>query len=236
MKASNYINGGAIATRTELAMNTAVKRFLYRLQSYRAEDVCNPWAERNADDLPDNGPAARRERLAAHLAVDAAQVLIGEAPGYQGCRISGIPFTSERLIMAGLIPRLSGHDARLSRRPRPWSEPSATIVWSTLHELGIAHTTVLWNAFPWHPYRPGNPCSNRAPTRAECQLGLSIVEALLAVVPRARLFAVGRYAERVLREIGREAVVLRHPAQGGAGKFRRTLRAALRAHIRTKAR
>jgi hypothetical protein len=213
-------------------MNAALNRFLYRLQNYHAENVFNPWAERNADDLADNGPLARRERLAAHLAVDAAQVLIGEAPGYQGCRISGIPFTSERLIMAGLIPRLSGHDARLSTRARPWSEPSATIVWSTLHELGIAHTTVLWNAFPWHPYRQGGPYSNRPPTRAECQLGLSIVEALLAVVPRARLFAVGRYAERVLREIGREAVVLRHPAQGGAGKFRRTLQAALSAQGR----
>src|SRR5579871_6495906 len=153
-------------------MNAAQRRFLYQLQNYRAENVFNPWGERNADDLPGNGPAARRERLTAHLRVDAAQVLIGEAPGYQGCRISGIPFTSERLIMAGLIPRVAESHARLSSRARPWSEPSETIVWSALHELGIAHTTVLWNAFPWHPYRPDNPYSNRAPTRAECQLGL----------------------------------------------------------------
>jgi hypothetical protein len=210
-------------------MKSAHRRFLHRLRSYRAEHVFNPWAQRNADDLPGNGPAARLERLAAHVGVDAAQVLIGEAPGYQGCRVSGIPFTSERLIMAGLIPRVGAQSARLSARPRPWSEPSATIVWSALHELGIAHTTVLWNTFPWHPHRPDNPYSNRAPTRAECQLGLSIVETLLAGLPHARLFAVGRYAERVLREIGREAVVLRHPAQGGAGQFRRTLRAALSA-------
>ena len=210
-------------------MNAARNVFLDRLRSFRAENVFNPWSQRSADDVAGNGPAARRRRLAAHLAVDAAQVLIGEAPGYQGCRISGIPFTSERLIIAGAIPRVVD-EARLSTRALPWSEPSATIVWSTLHELGIAPTTILWNAFPWHPYCQDNPCSNRAPTRAECQSGLSIVESLLAIVPRARLFAVGRCAERVLTEIGREAVVLRHPAQGGAGQFRRKLRAALCAH------
>ncbi len=202
--------------------------FLRLLQRHCAEDVFNPWADRNEDDLPHNGPEARRRRLAAHLRVDATHVLIGEAPGYQGCRISGIPFTSERLLMAGLIPRVAPPGRRLCTRAVPWSEPSATILWSTLHELAIAQTAVLWNAFPWHPHCPGDPYSNRTPTRAECQSGLSILEVLLESMPSAKLFAVGRHAERTLRLIGREAVVLRHPSRGGAGAFRRTLRDTLR--------
>jgi uracil-DNA glycosylase len=213
-------------------MSTHIRPFLRLLQRYRAAQVFNPWAERNPDDHGGNGPRARRERLAAHLDVAATHLLIGEAPGYQGCRISGIPFTSERLLMAGAIPRVTPDGSRLSTRPRPWSEPSATILWSALHELGIERTTVLWNAFPWHPHRAGEPYSNRAPTRAECACGLSVLSLLLEALPEARLFAVGRHAQRALAALGRDTVLLRHPAQGGAVEFRRTLRRAVRSRRR----
>lgn len=210
-------------------MRAHVEQFLRLLQRYRAAHVFNPWSDRNRDDSAGNGPRARRERLAAHLDIDAKQVLIGEAPGYQGCRITGIPFTSERLLMAGRIPRVVHGGARLSTRSRPWSEPSATILWSSLYELGIERSTVLWNAFPWHPHRPRAAYSNRPPTRVECACGLEVLNALLEAMPHARLFAVGRHAQRALTHLGREAVLLRHPAQGGAVQFRRALGQAMRA-------
>lgn len=209
--------------------STHTRQFLQLLRRYRAAHVFNPWTERNCDDRRANGPAARRERLAAHLDVEATHLLIGEAPGYQGCRISGIPFTSERLLIAGGIPRVVHDGSRLSTRVRPWSEPSATIVWSALRELGIERTTVLWNAFPWHPHRPREPYSNRSPTRAECAAGLTVLSVLLEAMPRARLFAVGRHAQRALSAMGRQAILLRHPAQGGAVEFRRRLRQTVRA-------
>ncbi len=210
-------------------MSTHTGQFLRLLQRYRAAHVFNPWTDRNPDDRGRNGPSARRERLVAHLSVEATHVLIGEAPGYQGCRISGIPFTSERLLIAGKIPRVTHDGSRMSTRIRPWSEPSATILWSALSELGIERTTVLWNAFPWHPHRPREPYSNRPPTRAECACGLPVLSLLLEAMPQARLFAVGRHAQRALWNIGREGVLLRHPAQGGAVEFRRALRRAVRA-------
>lgn len=147
--------------------------------------------------------------------------------GYQGCHVSGIPFTSERLIMAGEIPRVSSEGQRLSTRHIPWSEPSATTVWGTLTELGIAEQTALWNAFPWHPHKPGNRQSNRTPTREERMLGVPVLKALLAAFPQAAVFAVGRTAEASLREVGCEARPLRHPSMGGATLFRKQLRAAL---------
>lgn len=191
-------------------------------------DIFNPWSQRDpATDAADNGPKARRQRLAAHFATVPARILIGEAAGYQGCHVSGIPFTSERLVMAGAIPRLPSDGRRLSRRHLPWSEPSATTVWKTLLALGIAADTVLWNAFPWHPHRPGHLQSNRTPTREERAQGLVVLDALLAAFPGIPLFAVGRHAEAALQETGRHAVTLRHPSMGGATAFRRGLAAEI---------
>jgi uracil-DNA glycosylase len=142
------------------------------------------------------GAARRRERLAAYLEARAKApvLLVGEAPGYRGARISGIPFTSER--------QLSGTGP---------AEATATIVHRVLERLGLGADVLLWNAVPAHPHRPGEPRSNRRPTRAELEAGRPFVEALAegrAVIP------VGR--------VSGEAVGLpwiRHPSRGGASAF-----------------
>lgn len=206
-----------------------LRTFLARLRADAGRNVFNPWTERDAaQDGHLNGPAARLARLLHHLDCDPRWLLIGEAAGYQGAKVSGIPFTSERLILAGTIPRVAAPPgARLSLRPRPWSEPSATTVWSTLHALGMAERTILWNAFPWHPHEPGQRLSNRTPTLAERARGAPVLEALLAVFPRARRFAVGRHAEAALAALGIDAQPLRHPSMGGARAFRVGLQRAL---------
>ena len=205
-----------------------LNRFLDLLAAPATAGVFNPWVEHDAgNSLAGNDAAARRARLEAHLDTDPEQVLIGEASGYQGCRVSGIPFTSERLILAGDIPRVTSK-VRLTARPRPWSEPSATTVWKTLREIGIAESTVLWNAFPWHPFQLRKPLSNRTPTPTEREHGLPVLRALLELFPRARVFAVGRHAEQALTAIGRAGFALRHPSMGGATRFRDGLCAALR--------
>src|SRR5213592_1554844 len=91
--------------------------------------------------------ALRRRRLADYLDArrDATILLVGEAAGYRGARVSGLPFTSER--------QLSG------RGP---AEASATIVHRVLAELGIEESVLLWNVVPTHP---GSATSNRAPGR-----------------------------------------------------------------------
>lgn len=202
--------------------------FLRSLQDAVPADVFNPWTQCDATtDLTADAARRRLARLRAHLATDAIAVLVGEAAGYQGCKVSGIPFTSERLILEGAIPRIDAPAGRLSSRLRPWSEPSATTVWKTLHALGIAPRTVLWNAYPWHPHKPGMRHSNRTPTRAERVAGVPVLEALLRLFPGARVFAVGRNAECSLAELGIAAIGLRHPSMGGAATFARQLRAAI---------
>ena len=93
------------------------------------------------------GSPLRRERLREYLdaRTHAQVVLVGEAAGYRGARISGIPFTSERLLTG--------------RGP---AEASATIVHRVLAELGVEDDVLLWNVVPTHP---GTATSNRAPSR-----------------------------------------------------------------------
>jgi len=126
-------------------------------------------------------------------------LLVGEAPGYRGARVSGLPFTSER--------QLSGSGP---------AEATATVVQSALQELGAGGDVLLWNVVPTHP---GTAAANRAPTRAEVAAGLEYVRELAA---GRRVVTVGRVAQQALG-----GAYLRHPAHGGAAEFRRGLAALL---------
>jgi uracil-DNA glycosylase len=148
--------------------------------------------------------ALRRRRLVEYLESrqGARLLLVGEAAGYRGARLSGLAFTSERQL-TGAGP----------------TELSATIVHRTLDELGIADDVLLWNIVPTHPHRPGVPESNRRPSAAEIECGLPFVRWL--AVGR-RVIAVGRLAEVALG-----APYVRHPSHGGAAGFRATLASCL---------
>lgn len=142
----------------------------------------------------------RRERLADYLEArrSAPLLLVGEAAGYRGARVSGLPFTSERQL-TGTGP----------------AEATATVVHRVLGELGLEEEVLLWNLVPTHPHRPGEPRSNRPPTRAEIHAGAPFLETL--AVGR-RVVPIGRLAQRALG-----GPYVRHPAHGGAAAFRRAL-------------
>lgn len=180
----------------------------------------NPWRDCCPHDAAGNGPAEKLDRLALHLDCDPEFILAGEAPGYAGCRYSGIAFTSERLLGEGAIPRIPVLSGRLSTRRLPFSEPSATIVWKTLYRLGIAERTILWNALQLHPHRPDELWSNRTPTPAEIRLGEPALRMLIEAYPKARIIAVGKKSEGLLLGMGiPTAGSVRHPANGGATEF-----------------
>lgn len=222
-----------------------VALFVAALSEVHGEGFFNPWREWDPDmdmwSIP--APMMRRERLIRHLSIYPALILVGEAPGYQGCRYSGVPFTSERLIIEGQIPRVSElhhwprvefgdriHHAeveRITTRDKPWSEPSATIVWKALHDLRIADTTVMWNAFPFHPYRPGFPLSNATPTVEQLLNGREWLARLLQLpnLRNAEVLPIGKKAAAMLEGVRQFPVTLRHPANGGAKLFREQLAA-----------
>jgi uracil-DNA glycosylase family 4 len=140
----------------------------------------------------------RRDRLRGYLdaCASAEIILVGEAAGYRGARISGVPFTSERQL-TGTGP----------------AEASATIVHRVLEELGIEDDVLLWNVVPTHP---GTRASNRRPTSAEVRAARPFLDELTR---GRRVVAVGRLAASVL-----DAPYVRHPSYGGAGAFALGLR------------
>jgi uracil-DNA glycosylase len=140
------------------------------------------------------GSDLRCGRLAAYLARrrNTPILLAGEAAGYRGARVSGLPFTSERQL-TGTGP----------------AEATATIVHRVLVELGVEEDVLLWNVVPTHP---GTENTNRPPTRVEVEAALPF---LAELVRSRRPIAVGRLAHSVLGD-----PYVRHPSHGGAAAFR----------------
>jgi hypothetical protein len=164
--------------------------FVDRLARARIGETYNQYA----------GSSQLRDRLGGYLdARRAAQVvLVGEAAGYRGARVSGIPFTSER--------QLTGSGP---------AEASATIVHRVLAQLGVEDEVLLWNVVPTHP---GSETSNRRPTQEEVEAAAPF----LAELTRGRVVvAVGRLAAAAL-----DAPYVRHPSHGGAAAFEAGLQRA----------
>ena len=170
-----------------------IRRVLAELVAVSCPGALNVYDERAslaAGDAPGRATVrlhALADYLTAHWAAPIA--LVGEAPGKNGARLSGVPFTSPRTL-TGSGP----------------AEPSATIVQTTLAELGVERQVLLWNASMLFP--PGN----RTPTVGE----LRACRELLGLVTAGRtVYAVGRHAQ-----VATGAPYVRHPANGGAGGFR----------------
>lgn len=198
--------------------------------------VFNPWRDYDpVFDRASGAPAVRTAHLSRYLEARQARaklVLVGEAPGYQGCRFSGIAMTSERMLR-NLVPGVPS-DGLFSGPKQPTShpkqfpllatEPTATIVWRCLLGLGLSPADFLfWNAFPLHPHKLGQPLTNRQPTAVELGATSHILPAMLSLASGATVVAVGKVAQRVLAGHGLRVPAVRHPANGGATLFRQQM-------------
>jgi uracil-DNA glycosylase len=149
-------------------------------------------------------------------------LLLGEAPGYRGMKITGIPFTNRTILLGpsnhfGLFGPGKGY-ALPAESPGVAAEPTATVMWQVLQELDFL--PLLWSAYPLHSHLPGRPSSNRTPTPAEATVGTPFWEALLELFAIESVVAVGNVAHRSILRSGRNVPKVRHPAHGGKVKFR----------------
>jgi len=140
-------------------------------------------------------------------------LLIGEAPGFRGCRFSGVPFTSERQLLQGVPVR--GEKSSFGKAP--YSERTAEAFWKTLagHRMGF----FVWNVVPFHPFRGDDKTCNRTPKWQEIELFLPLLDELFIILEPEILVSVGRTAEHTLKKLGYASHYVRHPARGGEKTF-----------------
>ena len=194
-----------------------------------ARDAFNEYAPGDANN------AIRRTNLRRYLCTMAGRrppaLLVMEAPGYRGCRLTGVPVTSRKILLTGLpaldmFGEAAGYrDVEDSGFERVYGEQSATIVWGTLADLGAL--PLIWNTFPFHPHKARQPKSNRKPRLAEIALGAEFLRRILAMWDFEQVIAVGNVAHETLQYLRLDCRKLRHPAHGGKNDFVAGLSASL---------
>lgn len=217
-----------------------IQDFIDKLQSYQGELVFNPWRDFDTScDIGAQAPVIRTENLKRYLELrqNAHYLFIAEGLGYQGGHFSGIAITSERIILGNHpdveqksvlgdwnYQRTSDPESPLLNRTQKllgFNEPTDTVVWNALNKHGLAAMDViLWNIFPFHPYKDGKLLSNRTPSNAELDIGIKYAKMLLALVPGMKVVAIGQKAANTLARYGVECEAVPHPSMGGANRFK----------------
>jgi uracil-DNA glycosylase len=145
-------------------------------------------------------------------------LLIGEAPGYAGCKITGIPFTSGDTINNSRLSVFTGIKNKLFLNTIE-AEKTATIVWDYLENK--KKLPVFWNSFPFHPHDIGDQLSNRAPSNDEIEEGKFYIKKLIEIFNPKTIAAIGRKGEKALNDIfpDKNIEYIRHPSHGGKSEF-----------------
>jgi hypothetical protein len=204
-------------------MSRRFDALLNELGAAEVSDRATNQFSRTVGDL--QGNATRRRNLRLYLDEIGAPntMLVGEAVSYRGGRLTGIAFVSETVMLTGVDiknGRILGADRgyrKATPGPKLSTEASATMVWSTI--ANITPLPLLWNAFPFHPFHPGQPDSNRVPSAAELLLGQPFIERLMRLFPIERVVAIGNQADLSLTKLGIAHDKVRHPSQGGKQLF-----------------
>ena len=232
-------------------MTCTIESFIKSLKHSPSTDpMFNPWYETDPEnDQNFRGPQIRRRHLNLYLQQrlsSARYLLIAEAVGYQGAHFSGIAMTSERILLGHsrhkiihpsqvFMRQCPQQTSSVEKWPRGLSEPTATIVWSSLLNFGIdPYSFVLWNAIPWHPYDPRHPkklLSNRTPTLSELEYAVPFLQVFLNLFPNCMILAIGKKCASLLEKMRVDCHIARHPANGGAIQFRQHAQTFFQRHF-----
>lgn len=157
------------------------------------------------------------------LDISPKYMIVMEAPGYRGCRLTGVPVTSRRILLEGIRSlKLFGTEQGFQNVDDDgfeniYGEQSATIVWSTL--ANIQCIPLIWNTYPFHPHRRDQPRTNRRPRKSETRVGINFIAQLLTIFQCRTIIAVGNVAHETLSKNQLACEKVRHPAQGGKNDF-----------------
>lgn len=190
-----------------------ISKFVQNLKAREGSDsVFNPYLD---DNIAKNLELYFR-LMKSHGNVDT--LLVGEAPGYLGCKLTGIPFTSGDAVMNIEHPFLCELKSKI-RIDCVSAEATATVVWEFLSTQ--SKLPLFWNSFPFHPHPVGNPDGNRAPTNEEVTEGVEYLQAIYEIFTPAKVLGLGRKGEQCAKLAFPEKTItyIRHPGRGGKAEF-----------------
>jgi len=218
-------------------------------KSKGSDKYFNPWGDKDDLDV-ENGVDIRQDNLRIYLnsRAKAKYLIIAEAPGYRGCKWSGIPMTSERQIItkdgffdiadlkrSSCATKLRGDEGKeVSKKTNlkiynstindGFAEATATIVWKTIKELNRPQNEfVLWNAFPFHPHPQGNNYQNEGPQEGKEAI---VLEQFIELYPDKKIIAVGGFSKKALLKLNKDEGEFGetvHPSYGKAREFKEGL-------------
>lgn len=148
-------------------------------------------------------------------------LLVGEAPGYKGCKLTGVPFTSEYQIV---------HDDffadgfEVLNKASIDKEKSATAIWSVLSQ--VKNKPLMWNIYPFHPVAVGG--GNGKPRSCDIKLGREILDLLLQMFNIKEIYCLGRKASNAMCRHPQYCGYIRHPSFGGQSECLSRLREILK--------
>lgn len=199
---------------------------LKALTQLRFENAFNPYVDRcpihDAVDAPD----MRRNYLAVMLdraaESDIDAIWVGRDLGYRGGRRTGLALTDD----VHHADHLSRWDLEVQRPTigEPVAERTATVIWDILSRLDVP--IFMWNVFPLHPHKAGDPFTNRAHNARERHAGLEVLMTIVQYLQPRRIVAVGNDAFAALSDsFGPDRLLkARHPSYGGQTEFRATMK------------
>lgn len=202
------------------AIWNSFEKQLFPVASCSMTGLFNPYNSVEPSLDRSNADRIRRENLRQYVECFVRPprfLLVGEAPGWRGCRFSGVPFTSEEQLVGGRLP-FTGHQS--SKAADALAENSANYVWEVL--ATFHPDAFLWNAVPLHPHQPGHFDENRKPTTKERKQFEPLTDELVGILKPREVVAIGRVAEHALQKHNPRYV--RHPSFGGAPEFRGAVR------------
>jgi len=199
--------------------------FVATLKGLDFENTFNPYSHCCA--VHDHERASRRrvDMLRAILEVairtEIDSLWIGRDLGYRGGRRTGLALTDDVHVEAHARRwRVVSEAPTIGKRVK---ERTAIVIWSVLDQLDAK--IFLWNVFPLHPHKPGDPFTNRAHNSQERRVGEELLVELLYMLRPRRIVPIGNSAvSTVHRLCGSDYVFpVRHPSYGGQNEFRKQI-------------
>lgn len=231
-------------------MKNKINKLIVDLKSYQSTlNVFNQWRDYDEEyDISPKAPSIRLKQLEMFLhgrIPNAKYLLVAEATGYQGGKFTGVPLTSERILLDNHskirsssilknieVMRTSNPNSskiKEIQRRLGFTEPTATIVWGEIIKSNVSSYEILtWNTFPFHPFNQNRgSLSNRTPKLEELEIGSQYIKKLVKLCPNITVVSIGAHSARTLNKLGIQNIQVTHPANGGARKFREAIKNVL---------